>query len=118
MIVLDATTSVLVHVCDVNLIENLPNVLQKEGFREMKCRYADGMWVWIEFVSQESCRKFQASKEVKWYFTSLASITNYFLLKERMIWLEIEGLSICMWTTSSFKKIASDWGEIVFLDDD
>lgn len=49
MIVLDATTSVLVHVYDVNLIENLPNVLQKEGFREVKCRYADGMWVWIEF---------------------------------------------------------------------
>ncbi|GKE86834.1 RNA-directed DNA polymerase, eukaryota, partial [Tanacetum coccineum] len=35
-----------------------------------------------------------------------------------MIWIEIDGLPLNAWTTNAFKKIAGNWGETVFVDED
>ncbi|GJS68656.1 putative RNA-directed DNA polymerase, eukaryota, reverse transcriptase zinc-binding domain protein [Tanacetum coccineum] len=46
------------------------------------------------------------------------SVSNSFMVDERIVWLEIEGLPLCAWTTKAFKKVANAWGKPVFIDDD
>ncbi|GJZ75704.1 RNA-directed DNA polymerase, eukaryota [Tanacetum coccineum] len=87
----DTTNVVLAKVRDVHLIININSVLKKEGFSDFKCKYMGGLWLWIEF----SCDK-----------------------SRRMIWIEIGGLPLKAWTVNAFKRIAGNWGETVFVDED
>ncbi|PWA77401.1 DUF4283 domain protein [Artemisia annua] len=103
---------------DVQLILNINNVLNKEGFCDFNCKYIGGMWLWIEFDSPEACSKFQNNKEMSWYFTSLKHINKFFVADERVIWIEIGGLPLNAWTSKAFKKIALNWGEPLFVDEE
>nr|GEY72661.1 RNA-directed DNA polymerase, eukaryota [Tanacetum cinerariifolium] len=76
------------------------------------------MWLWIEFESNEACLKLQENKEVSWYFTHLKHIQHTFILDERVVWIEISGLSLNAWTPNAFKKIAESWGDPLFVDED
>ncbi|GKB46477.1 hypothetical protein Tco_0897230 [Tanacetum coccineum] len=55
---------------------------------------------------------------MEWYFTQIHSVSNSFMVNERIVWLEIEGLPLCAWTAKAFKKVENVWGEPVFVDDD
>ncbi|GKC71417.1 RNA-directed DNA polymerase, eukaryota, partial [Tanacetum coccineum] len=87
----DTTNVILAKVRDVHLKINIKSVLKKEGFSDFKCKYMGGLWLWIEF----SCDK-----------------------SRRMIWIEIGGLPLKAWTVNAFKRIAGNWGETVFVDED
>ncbi|GJZ14264.1 RNA-directed DNA polymerase, eukaryota [Tanacetum coccineum] len=52
------------------------------------------------------------------YFTQRKLVSHNFIPDERMIWIEIDGLPLNAWTTNAFKKIAGNWGETVFVDED
>nr|GEW20062.1 RNA-directed DNA polymerase, eukaryota [Tanacetum cinerariifolium] len=114
----DMKNAILAKVRDVNLILNIKNVLDKEGFCNFQCKYIGGLWLWIEFDSPKACTKLQTNKEMSWYFTSLKQINKSFVADERVIWIEIGGLPLNAWTTKSFKKIALSWGEPLFVDED
>nr|GEW06599.1 RNA-directed DNA polymerase, eukaryota, reverse transcriptase zinc-binding domain protein [Tanacetum cinerariifolium] len=114
----DMKNAILAKVRDVNLILNIKNVLDKEGFCNFQCKYIRGLWLWIEFDSPEACTKLQTNKKMSWYFTSLKQINKSFVADERVIWIEIRGLPLNAWTTKSFKKIALSWGEPLFVDED
>nr|GEY38412.1 RNA-directed DNA polymerase, eukaryota [Tanacetum cinerariifolium] len=109
---------VLVKVRDARLIPNINTVLNKEGFYEFQCKYIRGMWLWIEFESNEACLKLQENKEMSWYFTHLKHIQHNFILDERVVWIEIGGLPLNAWTPNAFKKIAESWGDPLFVDED
>nr|GEZ29841.1 RNA-directed DNA polymerase, eukaryota [Tanacetum cinerariifolium] len=109
---------ILAKVRDVHLIPNINIVLNKEGFFGFQCKYIGGMWIWIEFESNEACLKLQANKEMSWYFTHLKHIHNSFILDERVVWIEIGGLPLNAWTPNAFKKIAESWGTPLFVDED
>ncbi|GJT64619.1 hypothetical protein Tco_1016099 [Tanacetum coccineum] len=83
-----------------------------------KCKYMGGLWLWIEFSSDESRLKFQKNTEMELYFTQRKLVSHNFIPDERMIWIEIDGLPLNAWTTNAFKKIAGNWGETVFVDED
>ncbi|GJR39331.1 RNA-directed DNA polymerase, eukaryota [Tanacetum coccineum] len=108
----------LVKARDVHLILNINNVLRKEGFYDFQAKYIGGMWLWIEFDSIESCQKLQSNKEMSWYFTQMKHVTQTFKVDERVVWIEIGGLPLNAWTPKAFKKIACNWGEPLFVDDD
>ncbi|GJR68404.1 RNA-directed DNA polymerase, eukaryota [Tanacetum coccineum] len=109
---------VLAKVRDAHLIPNINIVLNKEGFYEFQCKYIGGMWLWIEFESNEACLKLQENKEMSWYFTHLKHIQHTFILDERVVWIEIGGLPLNAWTPNAFKKIAESWGDPLFVDED
>ncbi|GKB66975.1 reverse transcriptase domain-containing protein [Tanacetum coccineum] len=55
---------------------------------------------------------------MEWYFTQRKPVSHNFIPDDRMIWIEIEGLPLKAWTVNAFKRIAGNWGEAVFVDDD
>ncbi|PWA37197.1 5-oxoprolinase-like protein [Artemisia annua] len=114
----DMRNAILVKVRDVHLILNINNVLRKEGFYDFHCKYIGGMWLWIEFGNSDSCQKLQSNKEMSWYFTHMKPVTQSFRVDERVVWIEIDGLPLCAWTPQAYKKIASRWGEPLFVDED
>ncbi|GJV69249.1 RNA-directed DNA polymerase, eukaryota [Tanacetum coccineum] len=114
----DTSNIVLAKVRDVHLIINIHSVLKKEGFSDFKCKYMGGLWLWIEFSNDESRLKFQKNTKMEWFFTQRKPVSHNFIPDDRMIWIEIEGLPLKAWTVNAFKRIAGNWGEAVFVDDD
>ncbi|GKB89015.1 RNA-directed DNA polymerase, eukaryota, reverse transcriptase zinc-binding domain protein [Tanacetum coccineum] len=75
------------------------------------------MWILIELDDTKTKEKLLNHNGVGSWFTTIKQASNSFECEERIIWVEIEGLPIKAWTSNSFRKIASLWGEIVELGD-
>nr|GEY87464.1 RNA-directed DNA polymerase, eukaryota, nucleotide-binding alpha-beta plait domain protein [Tanacetum cinerariifolium] len=98
---------------DVSAIPNLPCIISKEGFQNVKLSYLGGMWVLFEFDSLTSKDKFLNHSGIGSWFTELIQATNSFENDKRIVWISIEGLPIKAWTPNTFRKIASLWSEYV-----
>nr|GEW57713.1 hypothetical protein [Tanacetum cinerariifolium] len=42
---------------------------------------------------------------------------RYLGVEDRVIWVDVEGIPFVAWTHNTFKKIASKWGELLFVKD-
>ncbi|GJZ88370.1 RNA-directed DNA polymerase, eukaryota [Tanacetum coccineum] len=51
------------------------------------------------------------------WFSSLEYASNTFLIDERVVWVDIEGVPLKVWTNNTFNKISSKWGEMLFEED-
>ncbi|GKB17048.1 hypothetical protein Tco_0850971, partial [Tanacetum coccineum] len=51
------------------------------------------------------------------WFQSLGNAQSDFAAKERIVWVDIEGVPLNAWSRSTFQKIGSKWGELVVLED-
>ncbi|PWA35424.1 RNA-directed DNA polymerase, eukaryota [Artemisia annua] len=114
----DAGTIVLGKVKDLSLIENIYSVCHKEGFSNVDINYIGGSWVWIEFNNRNACIRFKKHEGLASYFHSLAPVSKHFVVDDRVVWIDIEGLPLCAWSASAFTKIAASWGEVMFINDD
>nr|GEY53360.1 RNA-directed DNA polymerase, eukaryota, nucleotide-binding alpha-beta plait domain protein [Tanacetum cinerariifolium] len=98
---------------DVSAIPNLPCIIYKEGFQNVKLSYLRGIWVLFEFDSLASKEKSLNHSGIGSWFTELIQATSSFENDERVVRISIEGLPIKAWTPNTFRKIASLWGEYV-----
>nr|GEW86673.1 RNA-directed DNA polymerase, eukaryota, nucleotide-binding alpha-beta plait domain protein [Tanacetum cinerariifolium] len=98
---------------DVSAIPNLPYIISKEGFQNVKLSYLGRIWVLFEFDSLASKEKFLNHFGIGSWFTELIQATSSFENDEMIVWISIEGLPIKAWTPNTFRKIASLWGEYV-----
>ncbi|GJW49971.1 RNA-directed DNA polymerase, eukaryota [Tanacetum coccineum] len=81
-----------------------------EGFGDIVLRYLGGLWVMIVFKSIEAKEKFKDCVAIKSWFTQIVQSTVDFTVDGRIVWVDVEGIPIKLWTSNSFKKIASKWG--------
>nr|GEW67145.1 RNA-directed DNA polymerase, eukaryota [Tanacetum cinerariifolium] len=102
---------------DVYAIPNLPCIISKECFQNVKLSYLGRMWVLFEFDSLASKEKFLNHSGIGSWFTELIQETSSFENDERIVWISIEGLPIKAWTPNTFHKIASLWGEYMEWED-
>ncbi|GJS44824.1 hypothetical protein Tco_0594945 [Tanacetum coccineum] len=51
------------------------------------------------------------------WFSSMKPWHDDFMVEERLVWLEIEGVPLRAWENNTFKSICSKWGEVIFSDD-
>ncbi|CAH1415771.1 unnamed protein product [Lactuca virosa] len=51
-------------------------------------------------------------------FSELKPLQKRFTLDSRVIWVEVKGLPLCAWTPPACKKVASRWGDPIFINDD
>ncbi|GJW75833.1 RNA-directed DNA polymerase, eukaryota [Tanacetum coccineum] len=114
----DFNLSLMGKVNEVPTIPNLPVLIAKEGFLNVKIKYLGGMWLLFDFDSSASKQKFLAHTGVRSWFSILKQADNNFVNNERIIWVSVEGLPVKAWTHNSFRKITSIWGELVEWEDD
>nr|GEY75748.1 RNA-directed DNA polymerase, eukaryota, nucleotide-binding alpha-beta plait domain protein [Tanacetum cinerariifolium] len=87
---------------DVSAIPNLPCIISKEGFQNVKLSYLGGMWVLFEFDSLASKEKFLNHSGIGSWFIELIQATSSFENDEMIVWISIEGLPIKAWTPNTF----------------
>lgn len=102
---------------DFRSIANTRNLCQGEGFLEVETVYLGGLWVLLDFNSLAIREAFLKHGAFNAWFSILKPWHNDFVVKERLLWLKIEGVPLLAWCHGTFKKIASKWGEMVFYDD-
>nr|GEW35020.1 RNA-directed DNA polymerase, eukaryota, nucleotide-binding alpha-beta plait domain protein [Tanacetum cinerariifolium] len=98
-------------------IANLRVLLLNEGFHNMNLTYLGGLWVMIELCSTKSKAKLLNHVGVVSWFSSLSNAHHDFVLKERIVWVDIEGVPLHAWSRATFCKIGSKWGEVLDLEE-
>nr|GFC99591.1 RNA-directed DNA polymerase, eukaryota [Tanacetum cinerariifolium] len=76
-----------------------------------------GLWVMIELNSPETKNKLMNHVGVASWFKSFHNVQAEFVAKERIVWIDIEGVPLHAWSRATFAKIGSKWGEMMDLED-
>ncbi|GJR58586.1 RNA-directed DNA polymerase, eukaryota [Tanacetum coccineum] len=86
----DLSKHAMGKVKDVNSIPNLRALLMDEGFSDVKLMYLGGMWVMFEFDKVDT---------------------------KRIVWVDIEGIPLNVWSRETFMRIGKKWGETLDIED-
>ncbi|GJY64794.1 RNA-directed DNA polymerase, eukaryota [Tanacetum coccineum] len=108
---------VMGEIKDFHSLNNLYCLLSKEGFINMKIAYLGGLWVMIELTSALSKEKFMNHVGVASWFREIRNPESDFVSKERIAWVDIEGVPLRAWSRTTFTKIGSRWGEVMDMED-
>ncbi|GKB99429.1 RNA-directed DNA polymerase, eukaryota [Tanacetum coccineum] len=74
--------------------------------------------VWMDFDNLNACLRFKQQKDMQFYFTKLRPLTKDFVVDDKVVWIRIDGLPILAWSVRAFRKIAEEWGEVMYMDDE
>ncbi|GJV93110.1 RNA-directed DNA polymerase, eukaryota [Tanacetum coccineum] len=97
------------HISVVELKQHTPN--------DFPLAVLGRLWLLFEFKSLEARNEFLKHDGIFSWFSSLKPWHDDFIVEERLIWLEIEGVPIRTWEDETFKSICNKWGEVIFSDD-
>ncbi|GJU39294.1 RNA-directed DNA polymerase, eukaryota [Tanacetum coccineum] len=98
-------------------INNLRVILANEGFHNIRIAYLGGLWVMIELPSANSKSKLLKHVGVMSWFKSLSNAQPDFQTRDRIVWVDIEGVPMHVWSRNTFHKIGSRWGEVLDLEE-
>ncbi|GKD52849.1 RNA-directed DNA polymerase, eukaryota [Tanacetum coccineum] len=98
-------------------IQKLPTILSKEGFSNVKLTYLGGLWVMMEFSYLITKEKFLHHVEVASWFDNLSNAQPDFVSKERIVWVDIKGVPLHLWSHATFTKIGSKWSELLEMEE-
>ncbi|GKE47179.1 RNA-directed DNA polymerase, eukaryota, nucleotide-binding alpha-beta plait domain protein [Tanacetum coccineum] len=98
---------VMGEVKDFASINNLYVLLSNEGFQELKLVYLGGLWVMIELSSSKAKSGFMKHVGIASWFRQLRNAQADFVSRERIVWVDIEGVPLHVWSRATFSKIGS-----------
>ncbi|GJZ21180.1 RNA-directed DNA polymerase, eukaryota [Tanacetum coccineum] len=113
----DLSSHVMGKVKDANVIPNLRNLLMDEGFDVGNLVYLGGLWVMVDCEKEETKAKLIQHTGVKSWFSVLQNAIHDFVSEERIVWVDIEGIPLNLWSLETFTRIAKKWGEVVDIED-
>ncbi|PWA74172.1 hypothetical protein CTI12_AA252840 [Artemisia annua] len=113
----DLENFVMGEVLQFSSINNLRVLLSNEGFHNAHIVYLGGLWVMIELESSKAKSELMKHVGVASWFRSLCNAQSDFIAKERIVWVDIEGVPLHAWSRSTFYKIGFKWGKVVELED-
>ncbi|GKF24240.1 RNA-directed DNA polymerase, eukaryota, partial [Tanacetum coccineum] len=113
----DLENNVMGEVKQFSSINNLPVLLSNEGFSNVRIVYLGGHWVMIELPSAKAKSKLMKHVGVASWFKSLSDAQSDFLPRDRIVWVDIEGVPMHAWSRNTFHKIGSKWGEVLDLEE-
>ncbi|GJX36621.1 RNA-directed DNA polymerase, eukaryota, nucleotide-binding alpha-beta plait domain protein [Tanacetum coccineum] len=101
----DLSRHVMGRVKALNSIPNLKTIHTKNGFEETKLSYLGGLWVMIELNNVETKNDLLHHTGVKSWFHEHQDGTFDFVSNERIVWVDIEGILLSVWSHATFFKI-------------
>ncbi|GKA38027.1 RNA-directed DNA polymerase, eukaryota, partial [Tanacetum coccineum] len=113
----DLSNNVIGKVKDFQSIPNIKMVLAKEGFGEFEVSYLGGFWVMIELNSVETQRQFMQHQGVNSWFQEIRAASSDFVSKDRIVWVDIEGIPLNVWTNATFNRIGKKWGDVMAIEE-
>ncbi|GKD05695.1 RNA-directed DNA polymerase, eukaryota [Tanacetum coccineum] len=113
----DLDLTLIAKVKDFDALPNLRLICNKEGFQEMMVRYMGSFWVLLKFTDSHARNKFKEHMGVNSWFSKVHHWYKEFVVDERVLWIDIEGIPSIPWTPKTFNKIAERWGELLFVED-
>ncbi|GJW98972.1 RNA-directed DNA polymerase, eukaryota [Tanacetum coccineum] len=113
----DLSRHVMGKVKDVSSISNMHIILLKEGFPGVKLSYLGGLWLLIELDNGSVRDKFLSHTRVKSWFCNIQLASHDFVCDERIVWVDIEGVPLKMWSSNTFVRIGKKWGDIVDIEE-
>nr|GEY94854.1 hypothetical protein [Tanacetum cinerariifolium] len=114
---LDFSLSLLGKVNEFSSLSNLNMVLDTEGFTDITIKYMGGVWVLISFQSIMAKENLLSHVGAGSWFSSIQQASDSFHTDERVAWIDIEGVPVMAWSTNTFTKITSKWGDLLYEDD-
>ncbi|GJZ38657.1 RNA-directed DNA polymerase, eukaryota [Tanacetum coccineum] len=75
------------------------------------------MGVISELESINLKKKFIAHSGVASWFSNLCNAQLDFVFRNRIVWVDIEGVPIHAWSRATFNKIGSKWGEVMEIEE-
>nr|GFA87687.1 hypothetical protein [Tanacetum cinerariifolium] len=96
--VLDVSGQVMGRTKDVDFIPNLRTILTNEGFMDVKLSHLGGLWAMIELNSEETKMKLLQHTGVNSWFEELKPASQEFVCNERIMWVDIEGIPLHLWS--------------------
>ncbi|GKE62401.1 RNA-directed DNA polymerase, eukaryota [Tanacetum coccineum] len=108
----DSSCSLMGKIKAINALSNLYIILADEGFDNFTLSYLGGFWVRIDAGSITSKEKMLSHVGVASWFSELQHANDYFVTKERLVWISIEGLPKVTWNNTALAKIVSQWGSL------
>nr|GEZ07468.1 RNA-directed DNA polymerase, eukaryota [Tanacetum cinerariifolium] len=105
---------------EVKCFSSIPNLyvlLAQDGFKNMNVVYIEGQWVMIDLKSAQAKKNFMQHIGVASWFLHLRNAQLDFVSKDRVVWVDIEGVPLHGWTSATFNKIGSKWGKILDLEE-
>nr|GEV32347.1 RNA-directed DNA polymerase, eukaryota [Tanacetum cinerariifolium] len=88
-----------------------------KGFNNAQITYLGGLWVMIKLESIKAKSNLLKHVGVLSWFSRLCSSTLDFVAKDRIVWVDIEGVPLHAWSRPTFIKIGSKWGEVMEIDE-
>ncbi|GJZ09338.1 RNA-directed DNA polymerase, eukaryota [Tanacetum coccineum] len=88
------------------------------GAKAVFAKYVGGLWVVIEFQTTSARNSFLNHKGMHNWLSRVIPWLRSFVPRERLIWLNIEGIPLVAWSLDSLKRVAKNWGEVVYLDEE
>nr|GEZ74991.1 RNA-directed DNA polymerase, eukaryota, nucleotide-binding alpha-beta plait domain protein [Tanacetum cinerariifolium] len=105
LVIRDLVNCVMGEVLQFSSINNLRVLLSNEGFHNARIVYLGGLWVMIELKSSKTKLKFMQHVGVASWFRRLCNAQSDSAAKERIVWVDIEGVPLNAWSRSTFQKI-------------
>nr|GFB54170.1 RNA-directed DNA polymerase, eukaryota [Tanacetum cinerariifolium] len=113
----DPSNHVMGNVKDVSSISNLRTLIMEEAFSIVNLMYLGGLWVMIECDSVETKANMLQHTRVKSWFHVLQNAVHDFVSDEGIVWVDIEGIPLNVWSRETFTRIEKKWGEVLDIED-
>ncbi|GJW24939.1 RNA-directed DNA polymerase, eukaryota, reverse transcriptase zinc-binding domain protein [Tanacetum coccineum] len=99
---------------DLRPFTNLKNALMNEGFVDLNASYLGELWVLLEFSSVKSKKAFRDNVGVSSWFSLCGRQASFDINPDgRIVWVEIKGVPLKLWTLNTFKRIVTRGGELI-----
>nr|GEU33542.1 RNA-directed DNA polymerase, eukaryota, reverse transcriptase zinc-binding domain protein [Tanacetum cinerariifolium] len=113
----DRLVNNLCTVKDFATLANLKVVVANEGFDNINFKYMGGYWVMMEFQTEVIKLKFQENSVMKTWFSQIQFASSNFNTVGRVTRVEIEGITLKMWSKNTFNRVASKCDVLLDVDD-
>ncbi|GJS32565.1 RNA-directed DNA polymerase, eukaryota [Tanacetum coccineum] len=113
----DLSKHAMGKVKDAHSITNLQTILRDEGFSEVNVSYLGGLWVLFECRNVDIKDNLMRHTGMLSWFHVIQDAVHDFVSDERIVWVDIEGIPLNVWSRETFIRIGKKWGETLDIVD-